>query len=98
MGSTCSTVQYADKGKQVNFMIPLQIPSSWPNCPKNIPRDYALEEPKQAKKWRTVDTPNESAKYLMLRNKHHFGQAHGTMFTVSPLLHEMDWGANILFV
>eukprot|EP00957_Ditylum_brightwellii_P063926 4849875-Ditylum_brightwellii.AAC.1 len=87
MGSTWIKVQYADKGKQVNSISSLQIPSSCSNFPETIPRDYTLEEPKQPKEWRTVYTPDEIAKYLMLRNKCHFGQAHGTMFTVplSPM-------------
>eukprot|EP00957_Ditylum_brightwellii_P108084 8245794-Ditylum_brightwellii.AAC.1 len=75
-------------------MTSLQIPLSWLDCLDIITRDQALEDPKQTKNWRTVKTPIEIANCLMLRNKRHFGQAHGTMFTAPPLSHEIDWGAN----
>eukprot|EP00957_Ditylum_brightwellii_P129663 9890891-Ditylum_brightwellii.AAC.1 len=94
MVSTWSKVWYADKGKQVNSMSFLPILSSWSDCPKTIPQHYTLEEPKQIEEWRTVETPTEIAKCLILRNKRHFGQAHGAMFTVNPLFHEIDWRAN----
>eukprot|EP00957_Ditylum_brightwellii_P112114 8548247-Ditylum_brightwellii.AAC.1 len=77
----------------MNSMTSFQIPSSWTDCPDIIPRDQALEDQKQTKEWRIVETPKEIANYLMLRNKRHFGQAHVTIFTVLLLSHEIDWGS-----
>eukprot|EP00957_Ditylum_brightwellii_P091753 6986677-Ditylum_brightwellii.AAC.1 len=55
---------------------------------------HALNNPKKAQHWRTVETPQEIAFYLKLCNELHFGQAKGTPFTVPPLAEEVDWAAN----
>lgn len=41
-----------------------------------------------------METPQEIAFYLKLRNRLHFGQAKGTPFTIPPLEEEFDWAAN----
>ena len=52
-----------------------------------------LEDPKLTKQWRTVTDPTEIEHYLLLRNYQHFGQAHGTPFTMPPLSDMVDWTA-----
>ena len=51
------------------------------------------QDPKVCTEWKTIDTPDEITKYLLERNKLHFGQAHGTPFTISPLSLQVDFGA-----
>eukprot|EP00957_Ditylum_brightwellii_P194069 14779821-Ditylum_brightwellii.AAC.1 len=53
-----------------------------------------LDNPKEAEHWTTVEMPEEVATYLKLQKKLHFGQAHGTLFTVPPLLVSFHWAAN----
>eukprot|EP00957_Ditylum_brightwellii_P161619 12305375-Ditylum_brightwellii.AAC.1 len=43
-----------------------------------------------------VDTPQDIAFYLKLRNQLHFGQPQGTPFTIPPLKHKVDWAANLI--
>jgi hypothetical protein len=44
--------------------------------------------------WRTIDVPDEVERLLLARNRErHFGQAHGTPFTVEPLSQLIDWSA-----
>ena len=42
-------------------------------------------DPKTCVQWRQIDVPSEVLYHLQQRNKEHFGQAHGTPFTVPPL-------------
>jgi hypothetical protein len=44
------------------------------------------EDPKQCQHWKVVDIPSEVLEQLQSRNRKHFGQAHGTPFTVDPLV------------
>jgi len=83
----------------------LSIPHDWPsadNTNLNLLTD-PKERAKQCKSlkckpecehWRTVDTPLEIQKYLLQRNKKHYGQAHGTPFTIPPLSVHFDWQGN----
>ena len=48
-------------------------------------------DPKICKEWIQVDVPTEIVNHLQARNQKHFGQAHGTPFTVSPLLDHMGY-------
>ena len=48
-----------------------------------VPRDNE-EDPKTCKDWIEVDTPEEVEEAIRERNKTHFGQAEGTLFTKSP--------------
>ncbi|KAI2496055.1 hypothetical protein MHU86_18476 [Fragilaria crotonensis] len=43
------------------------------------------DDPKSCTQWTQVDVPTEVARHLQERNRHHFGQAHGTPFTIPPL-------------
>ena len=49
-----------------------------------IPRD-PKEDPKQCKNWKVIDIPTEILSLLQVRNRAHFGQAHGSPFTIQPL-------------
>ena len=49
-----------------------------------IPKD-PTDDPKTCKEWKQVDVPTEILELLQTRNRLHFGQAHGTPFTVPPL-------------
>jgi exonuclease III len=42
-------------------------------------------DPKTCSEWRTIDVPSEIVDHLQRRNRKHFGQAHGSPFTVPPL-------------
>ena len=42
-------------------------------------------DPKTCSDWRTIDVPSEIVDHLQRRNRKHFGQAHGSPFTVPPL-------------
>jgi hypothetical protein len=41
-------------------------------------------DPKTCLQWRQIDVPTEVLNHLQTRNREHFGQAHGTPFTVPP--------------
>jgi hypothetical protein len=42
-------------------------------------------DPKQCTSWRQIDVPTDVLNHLRIQNRTHFGQAHGTPFTVPPL-------------
>jgi hypothetical protein len=44
------------------------------------------DDPKTCTQWKVVDVPSEVLEVLQKRNRIHFGQAHGTPFTVKPLV------------
>eukprot|EP00957_Ditylum_brightwellii_P149069 11350747-Ditylum_brightwellii.AAC.1 len=72
----------------------LQVPVTWPESDIDIDSVTHLDNPKEAEHWKIVEMPEEIATYLKLWNRLHFGQAHGTPFTVPPLLVSFDWAAN----
>jgi exonuclease III len=43
------------------------------------------DDPKTCTEWRMIDVPSEIVEHLQKRNRQHFGQAHGTPFTIDPL-------------
>ena len=45
----------------------------------------------QGEVWQQIDIPSEILHHLRERNKHHFGQAHGTPFTVPPLSEDLGF-------
>ena len=45
----------------------------------------------QGKVWQQIDIPSEILHHLRERNKRHFGQAHGTPFTVPPLSEDLGF-------
>ena len=73
----------------------LEIPASWPERDTNVQSITDLEDPKSATLWRIVTDPYDIEHYLMLRNRMHFGQAHGTPFTIPPLSDHLDWTASM---
>ena len=46
---------------------------------------HPSKDPKSSTEWSVIDVPSEIVSNLQRRNRLHFGQAHGTPFTVSPL-------------
>jgi hypothetical protein len=49
------------------------------------------QNPKTCTKWRQLDVPTEILHHLQQRNRLHFGQAHGSPFTVSPLVDQLGF-------
>ena len=49
------------------------------------------DDPKLCISWTQVDIPTDVIRHLQDRNRKHFGQAHGTPFTVPPLLHHLGF-------
>lgn len=49
--------------------------------------------PKQAREWTTITDPEDVTTALFTRNVNHFSAAHGSPFTVSPLLDDYDWSS-----
>jgi hypothetical protein len=72
----------------------LEIPASWPESTTPVFTITELEDPKSTLIWRTVTDPFEIEYYLMLCNRMHFDQAHGTPFTIPPLADHLDWTAS----
>ena len=87
-------IGYADKKKEMGSITSPQVPLTWPESDIDIDSVIHLDNPKEAEHWKTVEMPEEIATYLKLRKRLHFGQAHGTPFTVPPLLVSFDWAAN----
>ena len=58
-----------------------------------VPLDPS-DDPKTCTAWRTVESPEAITTYLLERNQKHFGQAHGTPFTVEPLASVVDFNAS----
>jgi hypothetical protein len=48
-------------------------------------------DPKTCTDWQTIDTPSEIVEQLQRRNRQHFGQAHGTPFTIDPLSNDLTF-------
>ena len=48
-------------------------------------------DPKECTEWQTIDVPSEIVDNLQRRNQLHFGQAHGTPFTISPLSDDLGF-------
>jgi hypothetical protein len=51
-------------------------------------------DPKTCTEWKLIDIPSEVLCHLQARNQRHFGQAHGTPFTVSPLQEDFGYCGN----
>lgn len=71
----------------------IEVSLSWPQA-HSITTDLVLLDPKQATKWKTVDLPDEIVYYLLLQNRLHFGQAHGTPFTLPLFTNRLEWKAS----
>eukprot|EP00957_Ditylum_brightwellii_P077462 5885878-Ditylum_brightwellii.AAC.1 len=94
MSNMWKKIKFADKRSQDNNIMLVQIPASWPDADTNISPQVQLEDPESAITWRLVELPNEIFHYLTICNRHHFGQAMETLFTISPLNQHFDWAAN----
>ena len=53
--------------------------------------EHPEDDPKTCTEWRIIDVPTEVVRQLQKRNQKHFGQAHGTPFTVPPLATELGF-------
>eukprot|EP00957_Ditylum_brightwellii_P071242 5415366-Ditylum_brightwellii.AAC.1 len=53
-----------------------------------------LKDPKKAQQWHTVNLTKKILHYLAIRNRHHFGQAKGTLYSIPPLSQYFDWSSN----
>eukprot|EP00957_Ditylum_brightwellii_P092856 7069087-Ditylum_brightwellii.AAC.1 len=94
MQQVWKNIGHADK-KHIDSMITtLQFPITWPSTTSDEQSTIKLDNHKTATYWQTVDTLEEVAFYLKLRNQLHFGQAKGTLITVPPLSEEIDWSEN----
>jgi hypothetical protein len=49
------------------------------------------DDPRACIHWKTIELPSEIARHLLVRNRKHFGQAHGTPFTTSPLVDHLGF-------
>ncbi|KAI2492122.1 hypothetical protein MHU86_22426 [Fragilaria crotonensis] len=66
-------LQCARQGNQKKGVVRIEIPL------------HPEDDPKSCTQWTQVDIPTEVVRHLQDRNRAHFGQAHGTPFTVPPL-------------
>ena len=48
-------------------------------------------DPKTCTEWRQIDVPTDILRHLQTRNRAHFGQAHGSPFTASPLIDHLGF-------
>eukprot|EP00957_Ditylum_brightwellii_P134756 10273641-Ditylum_brightwellii.AAC.1 len=76
----------------------VQVPVTWPEAHSNISVIKPLNEPKKVNHWKAVELPKDNAFFLNLWNRLHFGQMHGTPFTVPPLSLEVDWAATSIML
>jgi exonuclease III len=51
-------------------------------------------DPKSCTEWQQIDIPDKILDHLIKRNQYHFGQAHGTPFTIPPLSDQLGFTAN----
>ena len=61
-----------------------------------VPADIN-DDPKTCTHWKMIDIPTEILHHLQARNRRHFGQAHGTPFTIPPLVEELGFTAKTLY-
>eukprot|EP00957_Ditylum_brightwellii_P150929 11492558-Ditylum_brightwellii.AAC.1 len=94
MAKVWNKIGHADKKYKSESITSLLIPVTWPSSDCDENQIWSLDNPKEAHQWRTVETPQEIAFYLTLRNRLHFGQAKGRPFIIPPLEEEFDWAAN----
>ncbi len=60
---------------------------------QEIPKPPSAD-PKSCTDWQTIDTPSEIVEHLQRQNRQHFGQAHGTPFTIDPLSNDLTFCGN----
>jgi exonuclease III len=49
------------------------------------------EDPRTCVEWKQIDVPTDILHHLQQRNREHFGQAHGTPFTIPPLVNDLGY-------
>ena len=66
-----------------------------------IPQNVSITDSEKMKKlpdtpdhWDTITVPEDIEKLLIHRNRHHFGQADGTPFTIPPLQADVGYKAD----
>ena len=92
--TTWKTIAFLKSSSRGATLDKLEIPASWPPPFTDVAPTMPLEHPKSASEWSTVTkNPAHIEYYLLLRNRIHFGQAHGTPFTIQPLSDAIPWGA-----
>eukprot|EP00957_Ditylum_brightwellii_P186100 14168569-Ditylum_brightwellii.AAC.1 len=72
MSTMWKKIRFTDRKRINSSITSLQIPSSWPGTIEDVSSVKEVENPNTAKEWRTVDTPQDIAFYLKLRNRLHF--------------------------
>eukprot|EP00957_Ditylum_brightwellii_P155784 11860194-Ditylum_brightwellii.AAC.1 len=95
MSNMWKKISYTNKNKYESNVTSISIPESWPDADTTITADCKLEDPKKEETWHIINLPEEILHYLTVRNKCHFGQAHGTPFTIPLLSQYFDWVANL---
>ncbi len=75
----CDKIKAARSKGQPHGVTRLEIPSP------------PSTDPKTCSEWQTIDIPSEIVENLQRRNRQHFGQAHGSPFTIDPLAHDMGF-------
>ena len=73
----------------------IDIPQTWPD-PTNYDESQPRPDPKQCNTWKTITNPEDIDFYIRMRNRGHFGQAHGMPFTTTPLSDNINWEATTL--
>jgi hypothetical protein len=79
-------IQHILKPQQKSGLAHILVPED--STPESYPYD-----PDTVKAWKMIHDHETLQRYLIERNKNHFGQAHGTPFTLPPLS-KLDWGAS----
>lgn len=92
--STWKTISFLKSTETTSMIDRLEIPDDWPPPFTLIEPTTTLSNPKEANSWRTITDPPAIEYYLLLRNRFHFGQAHGSPFTVGSLQHDISWAAD----
>ena len=91
-----STMKFLKTGQNTRQSLNrIDIPDSWPN-PTDYDPSEKIQDPKQCTSWKTITNPDDIEYYIRIRNRGHFGQAHGTPFTERPLLDEINWAADTI--
>ncbi|KAI2491604.1 hypothetical protein MHU86_22948 [Fragilaria crotonensis] len=75
----CEKIKAARNQGQPRGVTRLEIPSP------------PTADPKTCTEWQTIDIPSEIVENLQQRNRHHFGQAHGSPFTIDPLASDLGF-------
>jgi hypothetical protein len=78
-------IQHILKPQQRTGLAHILVPED--STPETFPYD-----PDKVKTWKMIHDHETLQRFLIERNKSHFGQAHGTPFTKPPL-DSLDWGA-----